>query len=380
MQARLREREIDAQVDEDLEEDKGAAKEKEEAQGLAGLLSANATLAAWLVFVGFGGLFLTFYYAQIEYFPELEWEQSFTYLAAISLIGGGITTLYGLLLLIPGFLWSELLIHDTVLRQRFCYSGLHGTEPCFQSLLLYIVFPFSILMAAVHLAALVPGPWVILATAVVSLLALCRYSYRQFKTVLKSLLQDSSDPRLNALIKERKDSLLLKYTAAAGVAALVGVTSLLIIYAITSSGDENKWLLLVCTLAVVISNFLVAFQFRHKPVRAVVTGLLAALVLLTAGELLASRQAAFSVRVMDQFGIGGTDSVTLVVSKAGRELFEANGVKHDRLVGNENAVIEDARILSRLGDEYFIQVQQRRVAIPKSMVLSWSKIGPKGET
>src|SRR3954463_15106333 len=97
--------------------------------------TANATLIAWLLFLGFGSAFLAFYYSHIHYFPELEWQESFSYLAAASVLGGGLVAVYGLLLFIPGWIWSEFLIFDATLLEEkiLCYSVRRGgtVDPCF---------------------------------------------------------------------------------------------------------------------------------------------------------------------------------------------------------------------------------------------------------
>jgi hypothetical protein len=377
MQARIRE--IDMQIAGALEGQnaEGDAQERDDTKKAASILGAKEALASWFLFLGFGGFFLILYYRRIGYFPELEWEKSLTFLAATSLLGGGITAIYGLALMIPGIIWSEFLIFDQFLRQRLCYEGPDGREPCFQSLLEKLVFPFAVFMAAVHAVALFQQSWIVLLTAAAGLIALCRHSYRAFKGEIQKIKES---PAADERLKKNESTCLYKYTATAGVAGLAGLTSFLIIYTIVSPSAESAGLLFICTLSVVVSNLLVAVQFRQKPVRALVTGVVAALTLLIAGEILAGDKEALSARVLDQFGIGGQgreNSVTIVVSKVGREMLVKNHVKNISLLTDDSAAVENARILSRLGDEYLLEVEKRRVVIPKKMVLSWSKIQPE---
>lgn len=90
---------------------------------LGEIVTANATLIAWLVFLGFGSAFLAFFYSHIHYFPELKWQESFSYLAAASIFGGGVVAVYSLLLFVPGWIWSEFLIFDAELVEKnaLCY-------------------------------------------------------------------------------------------------------------------------------------------------------------------------------------------------------------------------------------------------------------------
>jgi hypothetical protein len=99
-------------------EPKSNAKSTESKENPSGILTANATLVAWLIFLGFGSAVLASYYAHIHYLPELKWEESFAYLAAVTILGGGIVAIYVLLLYLPGWIWSEFLIFDSELQQE----------------------------------------------------------------------------------------------------------------------------------------------------------------------------------------------------------------------------------------------------------------------
>src|SRR6185503_19252287 len=91
---------------------------------------ANGTLICWLLFLGFGSAFLASYYSHIHYFPELKWEEAFSYLAAVSVLGGGVMAVYGMLLFVPGWIWSEFIIFDAELVENrpLCYSRGPGEQ------------------------------------------------------------------------------------------------------------------------------------------------------------------------------------------------------------------------------------------------------------
>jgi hypothetical protein len=348
----------------DVASERSRSERQGNAERIAGILTSNASLLAWLLFLGFGGAFLALYYANIHYLPDLEWDQSFSYLAAMSILGGGITLIYGSLLFFPGVIWSEFLIFDTELQGSLCYMG-KGAEPCFLSIGKQVVLPFAILMGAVHVVA----PWGLTAVALTAagvLAILTWYSHREFSKDLRRTAIRHTDAM--------KNSLLLKYVATVDVAALLSVASLLLIYRIVDPNRTSALLLMICTGVVVISNSLVAVQFRHKPGRAIVTGILAAFVLLTSGEVLSDGRAALSTRLMEKFGFGTGEGITLSVNDAGREVLVVNGLHPAPFRGG--GTIREAHILSRLGTEYFIEAEGRRVAIPKNMVLSWSTESP----
>jgi hypothetical protein len=130
-------------------------------------------------------------------------------------------------------------------------------------------------------------------------------------------------------------------------------------------------MLLVCTLVMVVANLLVAVQYRRQPGRAAVTAILAAGVLLACGEIksIAGDEEALSSRLMGRFGFGGA-RVILIVKDEARGILEGHGVKYE--VKPDAVTIREARILSRLGKEYFVEAEGRRLSIPRELVLSWS--------
>ncbi|HEV8577865.1 MAG TPA: hypothetical protein VGX68_02185, partial [Thermoanaerobaculia bacterium] len=195
-------------------------------------------------------------------------------------------------------------------------------------------------------------------------------------------------------------SLLLKYVGLFDVSALISLTSLLFLFAIANPGKDSWPMFILCTVVVVVTNVLVAVQYRLRPGRAVLTAILATLVLLVSEESLAKKEDALSLRLVSQFGIGER-GVTLFVKKEANDIFNGRPVpprdggkagEADKSGAGDAAgvvVVKDARILSRLGKEYLVEVGGRRVAIPRDWVLSWSapvpplkpreaKILPKG--
>jgi hypothetical protein len=325
---------------------------------------------AWLIFLGFGSAVLTLYYCHIHYFPEVRWEETFTYLAAVTVIGGIIVAIYALLLYIPGWIWSEFLIFDTELHQgTLCYLSTKETkherrhEPCFRGIWIHLVLPFAVLMGAIHVAMFANSRWLTMIIAVAALIGLMYYSYWEFRYALIPGQQKTQAPQ---------SSLLLKYTATSGIAALASIASVSIIHHAIDPQGHSGQMLFVCTLVVVISNLLVAVQFRAKPTRAALTGVLAAITLLTCGEIFPVDGQTPAKGILKSFGIGDEElEVNLVITVPGRKLLADSGV----------AVVEKVTLKSRLGEGYLVEWHEdrkdggqieRRAALPKSMVDYWT--------
>lgn len=333
---------------------------------VAAFATANATLIAWLVFLGFGSAFLAFYYSQIHYFPELEWEDAFSYLAAISIFGGGIVAVYGLLLFVPGWIWSEFLIFDDQLVDKHILvyprrKKKELVEPCFWSISRHLLFPFAVLMILLHLALFTGDDGLLVATIIFGVLGVALFSLRQFHSELEE--PDAPiDPGL------RLHSLLGKYVTTTAIAALSGATALYILSRLVDPQRESATLLTICTIGVVVTNLLVSVQFRNRPTRAVVTCILAALALLTCGEALAPRGQSQSERMMASFGVGESSRVSLNLTADGAALLSQSGLDPANVA-----------LLSRLGEEYVVggteeTNRSQRAALRKEMVKSWASL------
>ena len=350
------------------------AEEREEAgEAFSSVITANASLVVWLVFLGFGGALLIFYYSHIHYFPDLEWNKSLTYLAAMSLLGGTIAILYSLLLFFPGVIWSEFLIHDSGLEDKLCYAEGGHYEPCYQSVGLHIGLPFLVFMGVMHFVALSDDAWTIATAAVITLTIASLFLGWRFQSYLGT--------KRNTL-GTSPTSLLLKYVGLFNISALISLTSLLLIYGIADPSKESKWMFLLCTVVGVVANMMVAIQYQRKRACSLVTAILAALVLLACGEGVAGRtgheEAALSMQLMARFGFGG-DTVKLVLKPEAREILQAHGVEGTAKTGV--ATVENVRILSRLGGEYFVELtsaDRKRMTFPSSLVLSWSAVNESG--
>src|SRR5690242_50400 len=90
--------------------------------GIDKLITANTSLAIWLIFFATGGGLLALYYSQIHYLPEIEWKAALIYLFVGSMVGGAIGLLLTMSLYLPGVIWSELIVFDPTLDNHLSYD------------------------------------------------------------------------------------------------------------------------------------------------------------------------------------------------------------------------------------------------------------------
>ncbi len=117
----------------------------------------DASVVLWLMLFVFGGGLLALYYAGVGYFPEVSWQDSLTYLALMTIIGGSLLVAYSFLLFVPGVIWSEFLICDDQLQEVLSMDA-RPWEPCVWSVMKHIVFPFALFMASCHILLYEGGP------------------------------------------------------------------------------------------------------------------------------------------------------------------------------------------------------------------------------
>ena len=347
--------------------------------GAAEFSKANATLLVWLVFLAFGGGLLVSHYSRIHYLPIVGLDDALSFLFAVSLIGGGVALLYGFLLFFPGVIWSEFLIFDSYLKPRLCYDNGEEVEPCLLYITRHLGVPFTIFMVAAHLALTSTLIQIQAAGCVVGLIAASLYLWWSLQHLPRPSLLVSADA--DGVSSPTRHALLAKYIATFAVSATISLASLIAIARIIDPLGHSVLMLALCTVIVILANVFVAAQFRKRPSRAVVTSLLAAVILLAAGELQQS-DGPMSERVLSAFGVDGgatsgvdgQDTVTVFIKAKNTDLvsrFGAAGITtHVDAVGGR---IENVQILSRLGSEYFLQVNRKRFTLPKEMVLSWMR-------
>jgi heme/copper-type cytochrome/quinol oxidase subunit 4 len=348
-------------------------------RGVAEFSKANATLLVWLVFLAFGGSLLVSHYSRIHYLPIVGLDDSLSFLFAMSLIGGGVALLYGFLLFFPGVIWSEFLIFDSYLKPRLCYDNGEEVEPCLLYITRHLGVPFTIFMVAAHWALtstliLIQG-----AGCVVGLTAASLYLWWSLRHISRPIAPLSADA--GEVSSPTPHALLAKYLATFAVSAIISLASLLVIAQIIDPSRHSVSMLALCTVIVILANVFVAAQFRKRPSWAVVTSLLAAVILLAAGELqqtdvtMSERVlSAFGVEGAETSGVDGKDTVTVFIKAKNADLVSRLGAAG--ITTQADAVggrIENVHILSRLGSEYFLRVNRLRFTLPKEVVLSWMR-------
>lgn len=346
------------------------------------MFKANTTLVVWLIFLTFGGGLLALYYARIGYLPDMEWSSSLVYLAAASVIGGGVGLLLALAVLLPGLIWSEFLVFDPPLVIEFCYDE-SGREPCLRTIMYWLGLPFGVVLLISHLALWTGVIWYV-AISLVLLIITFFIIRRVFKSLLSGATEQVSwtdifKHRSSKATTDRAGSeyqllerRVFMYSSWFTLSVLLSQISMFVIYRLSATPTDRRFLVLtvICTAGVWISNHVVAVRYRWYPRQAVAASLVAAALLLFAAD----RFSPLSLRVMGYFGFGGDPKVSLLVTVQGADIIKKLELPNRCVPQTPESQTRESlcgvELLSKVGNEYYFSLEGRTFTLPKSAVLS----------
>ena len=306
----------------------------------------------WLVLFVFGGGLFALYYSNIGYIPDIKWEDSVVYVGALTLAGAFLFSLYFALLYIPGWIWSEFLIHGK-LDCIFCDGN---QQPLRWRIIRDIGAPFAAFLACAHILLdldihpISIGAWTGVA------LILC--------TLLMALIIK--------MMEERGSNLTFESLVFFAGSSLASFFSMLLIRQ-SFDTEPGQAMYVVCTVMVTVVNLYVAMVCKNKPKSALLIMAGAALVLLVLGDFLVGpNEKRISARIMSKFGIGFDHPVTLLLNEDGARVLRRHGIEIDES-GKLGPEAHNLEILSRLGSEYFLRSEklERCFSFPKSGIESW---------
>lgn len=347
------------------------------------LSKIEPTLVAWLIFLTLGGGVLLLYYARLNYLPEVEWDKSLVYVALATLIGGTVALLMGLSLFVPGYIWSEFLTYDERLKNAFCFHP-DTNETCLRTLARNIGLPFWIVLLASHLT-LLAFPWIMTAEALkderllwtyaavslILLLVVSLYMKARFNTLLKIAKKVEEQKNANTESEQEGQRREFKYLAWFGLSVLLGQISMILIYLVSGRQTGVPFLIttIACALGVLISNHFVAIHYRASHVQSIIAALVTTVLILVVTE----RNENLSLKVGAFFGMGKeSQRVNLLLDDEGRKIICELKLPNTCKDPNDPSdnIISGVYILSRLGNEYYLDYQGQTFTLPKSAVRS----------
>lgn len=168
---------------------------------------------------------------------------------------------------------------------------------------------------------------------------------------------------------------VFKYMVWFALSVFLSQVSMILIYLLSRRPPTTGQFLVTtgfCTVGVLISNHVVAVHYRRNRVHAVAASLVVASLLL----FVAHRNSSLSSQIMKRYGLGlDSTAVDLLISQEGLETFEQLNLRQDNCAQpSHGARICRVLILSRLGDEYYLQLNREgktfTFTLPKQIISS----------
>lgn len=348
----------------------------DKSSSMAFLAKVDTTLVAWLVFLVFGGGIISLYYARIHYLPDIEWSTSIVHLAVATFVGGAITILLGLSLYIPGYIWSELLMFDERLKHAFCLHPF-SNDLCLKTLGWYIGIPFWVALMLNHVALIVfpyfmseeslEGERLLVAYSIISLFTLVGVSFFIVGNFYK-LLQLANSAAEQVLDPKEESQRVFRYVAWFALSVVLGQVAMIFIYLFSRRPTGTPFILttIACGLGALVSNHLVALHYHFSRLQSVIAALVTACLLL----VVADHNESFSSRVLSFYGVGDrSETVDLLLDDDGGKILKDLGLT-DTCPNSPPNKLCDVYVLSRLGNEYYLERKDRKFTLPKVVVRS----------
>lgn len=363
------------------------------------LFEGNTPFVVWLIFFAIGGGILALYYARIGYLPDIEWKAALVYLFIGSIVGSVIGLLLTMSLYLPGVIWSETLIYDPGLNFSYRVPGTDepGKEPvtelCIRSIVGYLGIPFLLVLLLSHIA-LFAGKyyWVFAVILLGSTFLVMRFLLENKlinKVSSSQLTQPSSyvcvyvENDWSHVTRKLKDVITRKGDRAKTVTTVdlhtfklsswftlsvfLNQISMYLIYRLSGSPAKKSTfviLTLLCTSGVWIAAHVVALRHRSNARQAVVASLVIAGLLLFSADKFSS----LSTKLMNHYGIGEDQQVTLLLTDNGKSIVEALELPKSTACALPKMC--NVEIFSKVGNEYFLSVSGKTFTLPKKDVIA----------
>lgn len=326
----------------------------------------------WLVLFGIGGLILSLYYANIGYFPQIEWKESLVYLGVMAMTGFFLMLLFLFLLYYPGVIWCKFLLCEPSLKKLFFYNPPDSnpdpfckprSELCLRTILFYIALPFFLHMSFLHTILNYPqlADSLRLPLSFAILISSSALFWANLKPAIKAPKWLSRD--------------LVRHAGFFFFSSALSFFSVWVINRLLVASPVYHRLAIACTITVVVVNVFVALTHSTERRTSLGIAVAGAFALVIFGDLLVERHdARFSVRLLSRYGIGFHNPAVLVVTQKGCELLKAHTGDSRDCRKVDSWKFERVEILSRLGPEYFLSLDGRTLTLPQKDVSSWSTI------
>lgn len=312
----------------------------------------NMASIFWSGFLLFGGAIFVYYYANIGYMPDFDLKSSVTLLAAASITAIIIVILFIVILILPGFFWANSWANESPIKSN--WEGEDGHKTLYKTALWFglpiisiygflVIFTFSWLISI---------PYFICVT-IASYLIIFNRSTLSKKQSLEETLKMIFSSFVCALL---------------AFIPIFFVLSLSVSNVSTSKGSP-AFIGSIVAGFIVLTNVLVTA--KPKGIKGVIyyptLGAVAFYVVFSSFEIFYR----IPERVMEIYKFGSIDTESIILNNEGCNTVLTLGLI-SKVTPEKQCILSNAKILSRLGKDMYLEIDHTRFTLRNSEILSWS--------
>ena len=339
---------------------------------------SNVILSITSLLFSVGGVILIIYFTSVGYFPIFDFKSLAMVLIAIALVTLVLVLTIIVMNSLPAYIWYEVFGKNVQLKELWiCNKKISfGILPYF--CLLPIIFFIGL---AIHILVIshLTNRWILMISFMVEIVLFSIYLFYLYKlfNILKEQVSElASCEAIKYIIFE-----LCKFGCASIASSILFTLPLyvfLLIFVVNGIGigDELKLLglvvFIVCIIVINVLHILVLETTTGKQQVAIMSmmGMFVLYVMVTSS----GNVNLIPANIMKQYKFGNFNFEKLVINKTGCQIIKTYDIHHTE--SNDVCVIEDGKIISRLGDEVLFEFMskkgnnQLRFTLPSSAVLS----------
>lgn len=312
----------------------------------------NLASIFWSVFLLIGGAIFVSYYANIGYMPDFDFKSSITLLSAASITAIITVLLFVVVLILPGAIWSELWADSTSLKSN--WEDESGRKVLFRTALWFgvpILFFYGLLIIS-FFNWMVAIPYFLIGISLFTLVI-----YKKSTLVGKRLIEETA-----------------KMLFASFACSIFAFLPMFLVFSLSfSSLHTSKGSTVFVGVMVAVFIVFINVLATAKPNR--INGLiyypglgLAAFLIVFSSFKIFHR---VPERVMEIYKFGSIDAERIILKNEACDTLLLLGVI-PKVEHKKQCYLNDVKILSRLGKDMYLEVNDIKFTIKNSEVLSWS--------
>ncbi|WP_024599740.1 hypothetical protein [Pseudoalteromonas sp. TAE56] len=312
----------------------------------------NLASIFWSIFLLIGGAIFVSYYANIGYMPDFDFKSSITLVSAASITAILTVLLFIVILILPGAFWSGTWADSSSLRSN--WEDEKGHKELFKTALWFGVpiLYFYGLLAIFVVSWMVAIPYFLIGISLFFLVV-----YKKSTLIRKPL------------IAETAKMLFASFTSSILAFFPIFIVFSLSLSSLTTSKGSPAFVGIIVAVFIVFINVLATA--KPNKINGLVyypgLGFAAFFVVFSSFEIFHR----VPERVMELYKFGSIEAKKIIMKNEACETLLLLGVL-PKVEPKKQCFLNDVKILSRLGKDMYLEVNDIKFTIKNSEILSWS--------